>query len=98
MCECSESQIYKRLREPQLKAKYEEARKNLLAQATTTLQSNLTMAVDTMTEIMSNGNASPQTRLNAADSVIRNAIKMTELVDLTERIEALERSIAVNED
>lgn len=89
--------MYARLRDPEFKAKYDEARRNLLEQATTALQSNLSGAVDTIATIMENENASHQVRLNAAESVIRNALKLTETVDILERLGTLERTLNDND-
>ena len=34
--------------------------------------------------------APPQTRLNAADTILRNSMKLSERVDILERLDALE--------
>ena len=40
---------------------------------------------------MNDSENSPQVRLNAADALIRNNLKLTEQTDILRRLEALER-------
>lgn len=89
-CGMGESQLYVRLRDADFKAKYDEARKQLLAQATDALSGHILDAVDTMAGVMTGEGSSPQVKLNAAEAVIRNALKLAETTDMLERIEALE--------
>lgn len=89
-CGMGESQLYVRLRDAEFKAKYDEARKQLLSQATDALTGHIMGAVDTMAEVMVGDSASPQVKLNAAEAIIRNAVKLAETMELRERIEALE--------
>ena len=86
----SETQVYARLRDPAFKARYDEARHELLQQSTAALQGRLSAAVEVMTEIMHDTEAPQQTRLNAAEAVMRNCLKLTEQVDVIERLERLE--------
>lgn len=91
-CGLSESQLYVRMRTDAFKKKYAEARARLLEHATALMQSNMSEAVSTMAEIMGNDKNSPQVRLNAADSIIRNGLRLTEQQEILERLEALERA------
>ena len=90
-CGVSESQIYARLRNDAFKKKYDQARKELLEQNTAALQGHLGVAIDTLAEIVQDGKASQQTRLNAAEAIIRNCLKLTEQTDIIARLDALER-------
>lgn len=92
-CGISETQIYARLRIPEFKARYDEARCELLEQATVALQGRLAGAVEVMVEICSDAETPPQTRLNAADAIIRNSLKLTEQNDILRRISELEKQI-----
>ena len=89
-CGLSESQIYQRLRNEDFKARYDAARQEVLTQAINAAQTATLSAIGTMTMIMSNPEISPQTRLNAADALIRNHIKLTEQGEILERLERLE--------
>lgn len=87
----SESAIYARLRDTEFKARYDKARRDMLTQSAAALQTHLDAAIEAMGEIVSDKETNPQTRLNAAEAVIRNTLKLTERTDVLERLEALEK-------
>lgn len=89
----SETQLYARLRSPDFKSRYDEARRELLEQATAALQGHLAGAVETMGELCRNAETPAQTRLNAADSIIRNALKLVETTDILARLDELEAAM-----
>ena len=90
-CGVSESQIYARLRNEAFKKKYDQARKDLLEQNTAALQGHLGVAIETLAEIVQDEKASQQTRLNAAEAIIRNSLTLTKQTDIIARLDALER-------
>ena len=92
-CGLSEKQFYTRLSQPELKAKLATARAQLLEGATSAIQARVGEAVETMANIMHDEKAPPQTRLNAADGIIRNALRMGEMLDVVKRVADLERAI-----
>lgn len=94
ICGCSESTIYARLRDDDFKKKYNAERRKLLERNATALQNQIETAVQTMAEVMKNKEVAPQVRLNAADAVIRNGLKLTELVDVTKRVDELESIVS----
>lgn len=59
--------------------------------ATRALQGRLSGAVEVLGEICSDPDVAPQTRLNAADAIIRNSLKLTEQTDILEQLRELER-------
>lgn len=85
------STVYARLKDPDFKKKYDELRLDLLERNTAKIQMQLGSAIDVMAEVMLDGENSPQVRLNAADALIRNNLKLTEQADILRRLEALER-------
>lgn len=87
----SERTIYTRLKEKDFKASLEKARRELWKGHTQALQGQLGKAIDTIVEIMDGDDVPPQVRLNAASEIIRSGMKLTELVDVVERVDALER-------
>lgn len=93
VCGISESQIYARLRDPVFKAKYDDARRQLLERAVGGLQGHLSAAVDKLREVMDSVEASPQTQLNAAESILRSSLKMSERIDILERVDAVEKAL-----
>ncbi len=96
-CGLSEKQFYTRLSQPELKAKLATARTQLLEGAASVIQARVGEAVETMANIMHDKEAPPQTRLNAADGIIRNALKMNETVDIQGQIAELNRAVFQNE-
>ena len=89
-CELSETQFYKRIRADRFKQKLDQVKGELLANATTAMQNGMSEAAQTMLEIMQNESIAPQIRLNAADSIIRNGIRLTEQNDILRRLDVLE--------
>lgn len=92
-CGLSEKQFYTRLSQPELKAKLATARAQLLEGATSAIQARVGEAVETMTNIMHDEKAPPQTRLNASGEILRNALRMGEMLDVVKRVADLERAI-----
>ena len=90
-CGVSETQIYARLKNPEFKQKYDKLRIDLLERNTAQIQMQVGSAIQTMADVMNDGENSPQVRLNAADALIRNNLKLTEQTDILRRLEALER-------
>jgi len=89
----SETQIYARLRTPEFKARYDKARHELLERNTAALQAHLGAAIETMGQICTDQETAPQVRLNAADAIIRNSLKLTEQNDILARLDELEKQI-----
>ena len=96
-CGIAERQIYERLQNEEFKAKYTEARTRLLEGATTALQGQLSEAVQTVTEVMKDQKNGAQVRLNAAETIMRNSLKFTDQNDILNRLNALEKAQADNE-
>ena len=88
----SERQMYTRLNDPDFRERYDKARHDLLDHATATIQGHVGAAVETMSEVMNDPKNPPQTRLNAAEAVVRNTLKLTEQGDILARLDALERA------
>ena len=90
-CKVAESTIYARLKDPEFKKQYDTMRLDLLERNTAQIQMQLGSAIQTMADVMNDSENSPQVRLNAADALIRNNLKLTEQADILRRLEALER-------
>ena len=89
----TETAFYNRLRNPELRAKLSEAKTRLLEGATVAAQGRMSEAVGVMADVMRNDAHGPQTRLNAAEAILRNAVKLTEIVDVERQITELENLI-----
>lgn len=91
--EVSKSTINRRLKDPEFAERYYQERMKMLKTHTASLHGLLDAAIFTMGQIMANNNNPPQTRLNAAESIIRHAMKMTETVLFAERLDAIEKKL-----
>lgn len=89
----STTQLYNCMRHPDFKEKLAEARARLLDGATAALQARVGEAVAAMTAVMHDPEAPAQTRLNAAEAVLRNSLKLSERTDVLDRMDTLEKKI-----
>ena len=86
----SERQLYTRMKQPAFRAKLNETKMRILEAATVAAQGRMTEAVAVMADIMGEDENAPQVRLNAAEAIIRNGMKLTEQTDILSRLDALE--------
>lgn len=89
----AETTIYSRMRKPEFQKKLSEAKTKLLEAAADQAKRYMKDAVSVMVSIM-RSDAAAQTRLNAAEALLRNGIKLTEVVDVEKRLDELERKMA----
>lgn len=83
--------IYHRLADKEFKAEYDHRRTMILNEACNKLQTALTKAVDTISEIMEDTSSAPQIRLNAAALILQNCLKYTEQTEFRARLEEVEK-------
>ena len=88
-----ERHLYNRLREKPLQDKLDAARSKLTQDVSEQLRQSLTAAVDVLTGVMTDSTTSPQVRVNAANSVIQNYMRLTERDTVLSRLEALENEL-----
>lgn len=88
--EMSESTIYNYLKDDSFRAKLNETKSNLLKQTTGYLQAGISKATENIIKLSQDEDINPQTRLNACKTALEYSIKLTEIVDVVPRIEALE--------
>lgn len=82
--------LYKRMKKDTFRIRYRKAKDDVVSEAIASLQSRMNDAISTAANIMNDTENAPQIRLNAADTILRYATKLTEMVEIVERIEALE--------
>lgn len=95
--ECAARTLYERMKKPEFKELYAQAKADILKTATAKLQGNLCGAIDTLTEIMTDKEAPKQTRANCAVSILQYGVRFTEATDIIARLEAIEEAQAMNE-
>jgi hypothetical protein len=91
----SESTLLRWLAEPSFKARYRDARRQVVEHAVSSLQQATGQAVETLVEITGNIASPPAARVSAAKTILDFAVKGVELVDLAERVEQLEQAADV---
>ena len=96
-CGVSATPIYARLRTPAFKEKYDNARRELLEQSTAYIQGIVSEAIKTMYDVMKDPDASQQVRLNAADTITRNSLKLTEQIDILGQLAEIRKAVFPNE-
>ena len=79
------------LAEPSFKARYRDARRQVVELAVTGLQQATSEAVETLEDQPQHRGAAAA-RIAAAKAILDFAVKGVELVDLAERVEALEQA------
>lgn len=97
-CGLSQRQIYERMKQGGFKKEYSQAKKGILESVANSLQTRLTAAVETEMQIMQDSENSPQIRLNAANLIFNQCQKLTETVDIVNRIESLEEMQGVEQN
>jgi len=95
--QCTARTLYDRMKKPEFKAMYSQAKADLIKTATAKLQGNLCGAIDTLAEIMHDPDTAKQTRANCAVSILQYASRFTETADIIERLEAIEEAQAMKD-
>ena len=73
-----ESTIYKYLKNPEFKSRYNEAKSTLLNQSISYLQSKISQAISNIINIMEDTNVAPQVRLSASKAILDYTMKINE--------------------
>lgn len=92
---CAARTLYDRMKAPDFKVLYAQAKADIIKEATMKLQNSLSMAVDTLVEIMTDTQAGNQTRVNCATAILQYGARYTEATDILERLEVIEQAQAV---
>ena len=90
-CRLSVRQLYERRQDPAFVAKLKRARAEALESTTRFLQSATGIAARVLAEIAESPGRPAQVRISAARTILEQAAKFTEIVDVQGRLEALER-------
>ncbi len=78
--------IYERMRQQSFCAEYRDAKSDILRGAVLKMTDSLSAAVDAVNEIIQDGKTNPAIRLQAAQTIINNAVKLSERLALEEDI------------
>lgn len=89
----SERAFYDRVRSSECQALIAQTKTAILESATSRAESRLSDAVDTMYSIMTNSENAAQVRLSASDALIRQTLKLIEVVDVERRLGEVEQAM-----
>lgn len=89
----SESTLYRWMQDENFQRLYREAKRNAMDQAISKLQQTSTLAVETLANVMKDKRAPAMARVMAAKTVLELSLKATEIEEVLERVEALERMV-----
>ncbi len=85
--------LFKWLQNDAFQDAYRRARTKIVQQAIAKMQNASGLAVSVLEEIMSDKEALPSTRVNAAKAVLETSLKAVEIEDILRRIERIESNI-----
>lgn len=86
----TERHFYKRLQSESLQAMLRAAQEKILDDTVAVLRKNLTAAANVMASVMNDEKVPPQVRLNAADAMTKNYLRLSERADILDRLDRLE--------
>lgn len=90
VAQCSEATIRQRLKNDAFNKEYTDAKQTILTEACDALSARLTLAVDTLCEIIEDKETSNTIKVSASDALLRHGLRYVEAVNIVKRIEALE--------
>ncbi len=93
-----ESTLRSYFQDPEFKEAYKLAFSAMVEEATRQAQRSISPALDALSEIIQDSEENAQARIQAARSVLEYAMKLTERVDITERMDTLEAMLKEMED
>lgn len=86
----NERYMYIRMKDKPFQEKLAAASNNLINAVYDQLRKNLTSAITVLSDIMMDAATGAQTRVNAANSIIANYMKISERIEITDRLDRLE--------
>ena len=89
----SEKSLFRWLKRRDFREAYLEARRQVIRQALSTIQTAMEEAVQTLRNVMNDPESPPASRVSSAKAVIDFALKGLELEDLEHRISMLEERL-----
>ena len=88
-----EKTVYARMKQPEFKKLYAEARADVISQATARLQNFANQAVSCLALVMAREWTAPQVRVNAATAILQYCLKFSEKADITDKLDQLEAAL-----
>ena len=86
----SEATIRARLKNKDFRERYESEKAKILSEACDALTARLTLAIDTLCEVLEDVQSPATVKVSASDCLLRHCVRYVEIVSILSRIEALE--------
>jgi hypothetical protein len=94
----SRATMWRFMQLPEFQRRYRAARRQIVETAIAQLQSDCSVAVRVLREVAEDAQSPASARVSAAKTIIEQSVSAVELMDLQERLEALEERIATDQD
>ncbi len=65
--------VYERMKDPDFRAEYMEAKTDIIRKSVIAINEKISAAIDTVAEIMTDPDVNPATRLQAAQTILKNS-------------------------
>lgn len=92
IADVSETTIRTRLNDNDFRQRYEQAKGAILTEACDALSARLTLAVDTLCEVLEDTKNAATVRVSAASEILRQGLRYIEVANILARLEAIEKA------
>ena len=92
IADVSETTIRTRLNDDDFRQRYEQAKGAILTEACDALSARLTLAVDTLCEVLEDTENAATVRVSAASEILRQGLRYIEVANILTRLEAIEKA------
>lgn len=86
----AESTIRNRLNDPDFREMYDKAKGEILTEACDALSARLTLAVDSLCDVLEDNKSPVTAKITAADGILRHGLRYIEAANILRRLDALE--------
>ena len=90
IADVSESTIRNRLKDDSFRAEYESAKGDVLTEACDALTARLTLAADSLCDVLEDGKSPATAKIAAAHEVLKEGLRYLEAADIMRRLDAIE--------
>ena len=89
---CSESTVRNKLKDAEFLERYKATKQCFLAEACDAISARLTLAIDTLSDIVEDEKTPTTIKVSAADALLRHGLRYIEANNILVRLEKLERA------
>lgn len=91
IADVSEATIRNRLNDEAFRTQYEKEKAAVLSEACDAVSARLTLAADTLCEVLENDATPATVKVSAADGLLRHGLRYIEVANVLRRLDALEQ-------